>query len=273
MNADMNPTPQYEDRLVLFLDILGFEKAVEESRCDKEGKLLTSLVSALEKLNDGPQLKRNYLFGSTDPAVDYGAHIHAFSDCIAISVQLKNTDASAWLELAASIAVSEVFRAGFLSRGGIAYGPLHHSDKQIVGPALVDAYRLEQDETRLPRVLYSKSALEVVTLISGTLRAVDDDGKTYLDFFEMDLGEISFSCRIKTYDGIIAQGLQTEGDIRDKYAWCHRKLLALAEVTLDAPDPEMPWLDEIGEPYPARQVAEDRAALKDMFRKWRGISF
>jgi hypothetical protein len=45
---------------------------------------------------------------------------------------------------------------GFLVRGGLAKGLLHHSDKAVFGPAFLEAYALERDIACYPRIVVDR---------------------------------------------------------------------------------------------------------------------
>jgi hypothetical protein len=49
--------------------------------------------------------------------------------------------------------VFRLLRLGFLSRGGIAKGPAYHRDGKVFGPAILEAYRLENRVAVFPRVI------------------------------------------------------------------------------------------------------------------------
>jgi hypothetical protein len=79
-----------------------------------------------------------------------------FSDNFAVSVPVGQAETLfkilAW-------ASNELLQAGFLVRGGIALGYLHHDHDVVFGPALVEAVKLEGDAI-YPRVLCSASLTE-----------------------------------------------------------------------------------------------------------------
>lgn len=47
--------------------------------------------------------------------------------------------------------IIELLQLGFLTRGGITIGPVHHRDNIIFGPALIEAVALEK-EAHYPRI-------------------------------------------------------------------------------------------------------------------------
>ncbi|MCC5014638.1 hypothetical protein [Legionella sp. 31fI33] len=57
-------------------------------------------------------------------------------------------------------AIINLLESGFLVRGGISLGLLHHTDQIIFGPALVRAHDLEHNEAKFPRILIDDSVIE-----------------------------------------------------------------------------------------------------------------
>jgi hypothetical protein len=57
---------------------------------------------------------------------------------------------------------------GFLVRGGMSVGSHYESEFALISQALLDAYRLERHESRMPRVILSESVLDLIESISDT---------------------------------------------------------------------------------------------------------
>ena len=110
----------YEERHVLFCDILGFTRAVVDGNMDPTKLFLAfnHLQATVNELNKAISPE------ATDPesghVYDYIVTPRAehFSDCIAISTPATNVDAI-WLCQAAAEMQNLLVRRGFLSRGAI----------------------------------------------------------------------------------------------------------------------------------------------------------
>lgn len=131
----------YERRAVLFLDILGFKKLIDDHQEDL-------ILSALEMPKE---LQEKYPFnGKTE------MQISAFSDSIVISEviqenhiginRLVNYAGYVWWKFLAK---------GVLARGGIAVGDLYHKNGILFGPAMNEAYKLESELAIYPRIVLS----------------------------------------------------------------------------------------------------------------------
>ena len=53
----------------------------------------------------------------------------------------------------------EALGVGCLLRGGVTIGPLFHENGVVFGGGLVQAYRMESDGARYPRIIVSQSVI------------------------------------------------------------------------------------------------------------------
>lgn len=142
----------YQDRLCLFLDILGFSALVKAQDCNVVHQVIKKIKRELKSNKD-------YMakIGSSPIAT-------TFSDCIVLSVQVKNAD----VEEASNILVTatvKMLQDTYLNqaialRGGMAYGKLYHQTDGVFGPAMIKAYELESQFADWPRVIFDISVAE-----------------------------------------------------------------------------------------------------------------
>lgn len=149
----------YEMRTVALIDILGFSDLV--SRSTQNAAFLSKLYHALgivehqgrvwvaqafTKPADSPEEKKAKI-----DAMDFRSH--AFSDCIVLSQR-------GTFVVPLFISVAQLMMAlmdlGVLVRGGISFGPLYHDTSVVFGPALIEAYQLENRCAKFPRILVSE---------------------------------------------------------------------------------------------------------------------
>lgn len=137
----------YEDRLVLFVDILGFKKIIERSANDPAE--VERVIMAIRRLNE---IGSDELFESKQ--------VTQFSDCLVLSYRVE--ERSSVFEMIAEVgyALVGLVEMGFLLRGGISVGKLLHTNELVFGPALVRAYELESKVAINPRVVVGSEVLE-----------------------------------------------------------------------------------------------------------------
>lgn len=176
---------EYQDRTVAFIDVLGFAELVKQS-----GKHPTELAQ-VNKLLAADKLFTQFVSEFLRPF----AEAAFFSDSFVLSVASPENQL-----------IHLVRETGYLCRylllqglpcsGAIATGPLHHDGRFVVGPALVEAHRLEQSVSIYPRVILDDATTEWwkhdFRLIDGRgpahfqlegLVKRDRDGCHFLDIF------------------------------------------------------------------------------------------
>ncbi|EJL6271823.1 hypothetical protein [Vibrio cholerae] len=134
----------YEDRLVAFLDILGFSKMVCDRR-DDDVEFVANLIPDMMRTHQGNVLRDDL-------------QVTIISDSIILSVKAERDDV---LKDLFNICVivgrlqHELALNGYYMRGGISVGKMFHNQKKnmIVGPAYITAYLLESKKCIVPRVV------------------------------------------------------------------------------------------------------------------------
>lgn len=180
----------YQNRVCLFLDILGFSEHVKQST-DKNGDQVTDKVQEIGNLLQLLPIKMKSFGGSNSDR-----QITQFSDSIVVSFQL--TDKNAFIQLLDDIMqiVVNFILKGYLVRGGITYGKLFHKENIVFGPAMISAYELESKIAIYPRIIFDKELVEELInngdfalkrlfnneVESSNFWKEDFDGKYYLNF-------------------------------------------------------------------------------------------
>lgn len=151
----------FEDRVVAFIDILGFKTIVNNARFNKQSfavlnELIEMLSTAVPSLNK--------LVNADIPEELIPKHI-CISDSIILSAPLSSAIMPDYCGLSVLvmrvIQLTQLFLSkGYLIRGGISSGKVWHGAANIVGPAYQEAYEIEV-ETSAPRVVLSQSAKEL----------------------------------------------------------------------------------------------------------------
>lgn len=147
-------TGNYEQRAVLFLDVLGFSRLIREGRMN----LIEDSLSVT--------------FGKYQSRFN----VTAFSDNIVVSVKLQQGNDLLDLLHFSCYLTWKLMNKGVLSRGGIAIGELHHKGSIIYGPALLEAYQLESQVAIYPRIVVAHDATEKARALGG----IEDPSETQI---------------------------------------------------------------------------------------------
>jgi hypothetical protein len=197
--------PKFEEQFTVFIDLLGFSKAVKKiDATTPAGK--STILEILDLLSSLSELRGEFELKSEGS--EYGIKtvikptISTFSDSIVISYPLKPTIAE--LEVDEQMAIPSVIarhtqsliakiaamalRFGFLVRGGAAIGNLYHAGGVVFGKASLDAFDIETRTSHYPRVVLSQEILERTTMKDGLGNSVvkdDHDGLYHFDYFRI----------------------------------------------------------------------------------------
>lgn len=225
----------YTERIVAFIDILGFKKLVERSLHSPEAaqRIYRALQLIYQRKEDN---EATGFMGMQK----YGVEVAVFSDSVVISYPVDYSGGLFFVLLDVIHLQLELMGLGILIRGGIAIGPLYHNGQIVYGPAMNQAYLLESVYAVYPRII-----LDEQTAVNGTLKTCaqghtvqmeaeyidacirrDKDGFYYLDILRQDSELSDFGDEyyywLKTVRKIIVQGLNdnmTDKRIYDKYVW------------------------------------------------------
>jgi hypothetical protein len=237
----------YENRIVLFLDILGFKKIVEgtlkKTKESDEAEVVEKtkfLIETINEINKIAQLTPK----------ETSKVVTQFSDSIVISFKAYDQEEIPKLFYNLQRLIAKLVAREILCRGAISYGPLYHKENLIFGPALVDAYETETKAALYPRVILDKSVLEIMKYnyslenkhtyrkirfdseVDSCLKT-DTDDKFYIDYFTGSMMFYNDEELFKVYKNlrkIITDGLRfKDPNINIKYGWMKNKYNKLPE--------------------------------------------
>ncbi len=236
----MNPSgrPDYEDRIVLFLDVLGWRDLIEASTAGSPP--VEWIVQVLDRAPHWADLiSGGQAQGKEDPL---GMEVAHFSDTIVFSC--RDTLSSIPIIFGDAAYLAYDFLAGgalglgrnlkpkaLLSRGAIVRGKLYHRGNVLFGPALVAAYSMESSLAVYPRILISddlvttlneseehkrwlrrdSDGLYFVSTLSPELISAKGPGQ--LDFASLRLGKVRESIE----GGLLEHGADSKK--RTKWVW------------------------------------------------------
>ncbi|MEJ7559853.1 MAG: hypothetical protein WKF66_16195 [Pedobacter sp.] len=227
----------YEDRIIAFIDILGFRTMINATI--KEDVVQQD---KLKELIDGLSLMQDE-FNKVikDSELPYSFMITYFSDSIVLSVKRVNSlGLLTVFEILKKIQIKLIERK-ILLRGGIVIGKLIHTPGLILGPAMNEAYDLESKSALYPRITIDPEVMELAAqeheLQDGLFSIkeydfqktfeVDFDNTYYIDYFSDIKGYLEDGDEIKYYQNLralIRYGVDRKDiGIRMKYMWMLRK--------------------------------------------------
>ncbi len=223
----------YEERIVLFLDILGFKGLIKDSIEDAE---------KFQKIRTLIRVIRN-VFNITQRTKERA--ITQFSDSLIVSFKITEKGEVAFLLAKTHELIKRLVLHEIVCRGGIAKGQLIHDHIFMFGQAFIDAYNLESKLAIFPRVIIvnesiitlgkkyygyhpaNNSIYEDKELKSFT--SMDFDGYTFIDYFnsgtiwEMSAKDKFYIKKLRKLIVIQLQLNENKPYIKQKYEWMKDK--------------------------------------------------
>lgn len=258
---------KYEDRIVVFVDILGFKDIITtttsknskyaQSQIDliiKAFDIISDVWGADETYEKHPDLKAAYEENKVK-----SKKITTFSDSIVISFLQNEPSEIFYTLLELQWLIMKLVNQGILCRGALSYGKMIHNDKFLFGPALVDAYLIETKAALYPRIIVSQelikmagkypsrnhdSEMEIKHVLE--LLKEDTDGMFYIDYFlaaqsELDDPENDFPQYINNLSDVIRKGVRSiRPDVKIKYMWMRDKINKII-----VSGKQQQWLDQL----------------------------
>jgi hypothetical protein len=245
--------PTYDDRLLLYVDILGWKNAIVSNKVE-------ALITAAELIHrqaetHNERFRRELLErdGKDIKVFPMALQVQfgAFSDHFVFS--MPETFGGRILTIASNLIIG-LLRMGFLTRGCVVRGPLFHRDNIVFGKALLEAVATEENECFYPRILVSPSAADCCThllndpryqpmildqtgrkvvnafAIAGTGPAIDS--VISLNYFPREIRELIES-RIND--------LEATGNLRHAEKWRYMKEFVSGPVLAAVPDLGRHW--------------------------------
>jgi hypothetical protein len=223
----------YEDRLIIYIDILGFSDFVNytsQTRVNSSEKI-NKIDNLLKMIKDFFNDKHHIL------QLSKSRQATSFSDLIVISTSIEDIDYMDseiydvfYLLLNATI-------KGFLLRGSIVYGKLIHTKDVIFGPGLIDAYNREKSVAKYPRIIIDDVIVaDLNDLLQKSQNAIcceniisrDTDGIYYLDFLKSVRDEVDnfreYAMFLSSFCDILI-GMIDNPSINEKYIWLKDKFI------------------------------------------------
>jgi hypothetical protein len=234
------PDPEkYEQRIILFLDFLGFREIVGSTVGNDRN--LQSLLKAIDRL---------YNIGREDVDLYRTQSITTFSDSVVVSYAVHEQSAVFYLLSDIAFAVIDLAIRGYLVRGAVTIGDLIHTKRYLVGPAMVEAYDLESKVAKDPRVLINPKLVSIARKAHAerhdaryeerSVRAFmtkDTDGQYYINYVSWrsvvetaGMEDDNYPLYLGDIASILTRGLaKTDPSVLSKYLWIHGQYIAAIE--------------------------------------------
>ena len=191
--------PKYEERIILFLDFLGFKEIVEGTVGNATN--LDILLGAVDRLYEIGDDKDLYASVSAT----------TFSDSVVLSYAVRERSAVFFLLLDIAFAIIDLAVRGFLVRGAVTIGELVHNRKYLVGPAMVKAYEMESKEAKFPRVLLDPRLVEIAKKAHAEHHDPEDEA-TYVKLFMTKDGDGKHFIDYVSWDAVVRiTGMDDDG--------------------------------------------------------------
>lgn len=130
----------YQQSIVAFLDILGFEDKIRTSLTKPE--ITQTIIKTLKQARHQALDLRN---PQTQESINMrGVQVSQFSDSIVLSYPQISDDSFKGITALVMYSQADMATRGFFLRGAIVGGAHYHNRDLLFGPALVDAYQLSK---------------------------------------------------------------------------------------------------------------------------------
>ena len=188
--------PQLEERLVIFLDLLGFSAATQRSAPDTNKQILELLTELASFSGDFRFIEKQIGVNMWDSSISPAATV--FSDNIVLSAPTAPQGREAYrthpdifsqyavmqLRLTVGAIAARALELGFLIRGGMTLGDVYHHNGIVFGEAMLRAYELERRVAHFPRVALSPELTDRLNARQPTGAFLEDsDGILHLNYF------------------------------------------------------------------------------------------
>jgi hypothetical protein len=240
-NIKKHKNLDYEDRLIIYIDILGFKNFVDYTSQTKINptekiKIINNLLIMIKKYFTA--IPKSLISSKT-------RQYTAFSDLLVVSVNLKEIDNIICEIYDVYNLLRQAVLNGFLLRGSIVYGKLIHTKDVLFGPGLITAYNNEKTIAKYPRIIIDDVIVSDLKDIQeknydylnyDNYISRDTDGLCYIDFFKIlkddviDFGE--YARFLLSICNILLKIIDNQ-PLKEKYLWLKGKFIAYINENVD----------------------------------------
>lgn len=139
----------YKEKYCVYIDILGFKGLISE--LEHNSAKFDAVRAVLRKIHTPQKVTKKAWY------TEFRAQ--SISDAVAISTLPSGIGLLEILHAVKDLAI-ELLKEGYFIRGAIVKGSLYHDDQMIFGDALVQAFELESNIVKFPRVMITRKVLD-----------------------------------------------------------------------------------------------------------------
>jgi hypothetical protein len=161
---------KYSKKIIVFLDVLGYSNFVKKQgdKAKEVYDVMEFLSKAFNDVNDSLNVEKPDSLNDVDDSLNgirpaRKGELTLFSDTIVFSFEIKEEleklkEVLPQLVPLIGVALYRIFdKCELLLRGIITLGEIYHTQNELFGQGIIDAYRKEKEEILFPRVLLDKS--------------------------------------------------------------------------------------------------------------------
>lgn len=204
----------YAQKLIAFVDILGFKELIKESESEAGAKarVHSSLMNMKNNISE---------WLPTSPPQGTKRFFN-FSDCIVLTDSPNKNSTIDLFNLINKIQADLAYH-GILLRGGITVGQVFDNYDLLYGPGVVEAYILENRNALFPRIIVDRKVLAAHDIWKEVAVLQDYDQHIFLDFLwsDIELQDVNYYEKIHRciYDNLRSYKIRSDQKLYEKYHW------------------------------------------------------
>lgn len=171
---------KYEKKIVAFIDLLAMKDLI--MKVDRKPGEEKEALEKIEKIKGIVQIETNYLNRDNS---DF--NLLQISDSFIFTC--SESDMLSLIKLLAMIQIRILIECQFQLRGAVTYGDVYVGDdgKEIIGPAYIDAYLLQENNAIYPRIILHNSFLNKISDLypDATWMLLSLDSEFFIDYLEV----------------------------------------------------------------------------------------
>lgn len=152
---------KYEERIILYLDILNFKSLIDRSSDDQ--RIIPDIFDLYSDISEAFNLNNEHWETTSTKKTTQ------FSDTVIISYEITEIEYVVDALIDIQVLIAKFISKKQLVRGVVVKGLLYHKDDLIFGPGLVKAYLMESKAAIYPRVIIEEDIIKDAKKISKNM--------------------------------------------------------------------------------------------------------